>query len=56
MKIKEGKYLDLSMVGKVRLVDRGGNTIKVLSKEKFKKQYYVVKPKKMVDTYVVGGK
>ena len=44
------------MIGKVRIVDKGGNTIKVLSREDFKKQYYVVKPKRMVDTYVQGGK
>ena len=53
---KERRYLDMSMIGKVKIVDKGGNTIKVLSREDFKKQYYVVKPKRMVDTYVQGGK
>ncbi len=51
-KINKSKYLDLSMIGKVRLIDKGGNTIKVLSEDEFKKQYYVRKPKKLKDTYL----
>ena len=50
------KPLDLSMIGKVKIVDKGGKTLEILSREEFKKQYYVVKPKRMVDTYVQGGK
>ena len=49
------KPLDLSMIGKVKIVDKGGKTLEILSREEFKKQYYVVKPKKMVDTYVTKG-
>ena len=50
------KPLNMSMIGKVKIVDKGGKTLEILSREEFKKQYYVVKPKKMVDTYVQGGK
>ena len=50
------KPLDLSMIGKVKIVDKGGKTLEILSREDFISKYYVVKPKKMVNTYVQGGK